>query len=403
MSTGGVYGSTGGTGGGASNRRNTSPALQVPQPFNPQTGRFEPIGQLPALPRLALFRIREIRAEYLVCEGYDPDLHGYMKEVHVARPYGLRDADPSYSDDPVLKVRYPDYDEEFEFTTSQKRTVTRYESDSETVVDTRSEEITPPYFVGDLIVAGRMRTLWGDATASPAVDDEGLQQTHEEVDYGPDRPYTILEDVDARPMFWVDLNVAGRIWFTDVTASWGWARVQSGGWTNGSGDTIRTFTVKLCDWDDTSGSSEAGDAFSVKTHYHPNKDTALFTGYVVRWEEQGDGERVITTDCWDLPIGREMYVDRNEAIRDGWCEDELARGRVLVGQDPRAVGVANPDCDTLDETGGGNWNDLKSHTHDDHTFPAGLDTCPGPGTTSAHSVENVLMPYVVKKLIKRFE
>lgn len=107
-----------------------------------------------------------------------------------------------------------------------------------------------------------------------------------------------------------------------------WAKVQSG-FYNADGTTYRTVSVKPCTWLGVVSGSPA--AFDVKTPIQANRDTALFTDYIVRWHSEADGSKVIDSDCWDDPIGTIRAVGVDTAVRDGWEELTDAKGRFMVG------------------------------------------------------------------------
>ena len=129
-----------------------------------------------------------------------------------------------------------------------------------------------------------------------------------------------------------------------------WGKVQAG-FGNASGATARTVSVKESDWD---GQNEAGDPFNLSTPIKANKDTALFTGYVVGYVEQ-DANKIIITDCWDDPINTIRIVGDDVAIRDGWEEVVAARDRFIKG-------LAG-EGEAYGQTGG-----AITHTHETHNI-----------------------------------
>lgn len=135
-----------------------------------------------------------------------------------------------------------------------------------------------------------------------------------------------------------------------------WGKVQTG-FSNDSGEAARTVSVKACAWD---GSGEAGDAFDVKTPLRANKDTALFAGYVVRFSVEADATLLIDSDCWDDPIGTGRWVNRDDAVRDGWEEVTAVRDRFVKGK---------TESEDYEDTGGA-W----PAAHGDHTI-APTHTC----------------------------
>lgn len=136
----------------------------------------------------------------------------------------------------------------------------------------------------------------------------------------------------------------------------GYACVQSG-WTNTKGGVgvgswvSEAVSVKLCDYDDAS--TATGAAFDVNTMPRKNQDTALFDDYIVRWELAPNGDKVITTDIWDLPFNRVLWESVDTAnIRDGWalCDGDNGtrdlRGRFIIGLDE--ANGANAEDPALD-------------------------------------------------------
>ncbi len=178
-------------------KRPVAPHFRVPPPYNPLTGTYQPLQQQPSLARMATMRVKEIHDDYLVCEGWDPDNHAYYNEHLVAKPMALRAH-------PVESIEFPDG--------SEKET-------GEAILD----QIDPPYFVGELIVAGKMVGITGGAVGVPVVDSEGKLLGPEDqalpdgmpmegmaVDAGvPGKSGTLG---DGYPIYWIDLNVAGRTW-----------------------------------------------------------------------------------------------------------------------------------------------------------------------------------------------
>ena len=127
-----------------------------------------------------------------------------------------------------------------------------------------------------------------------------------------------------------------------------WAIWQSG--SNNTGATSQAFQVQDCKYD---GSSPTGSAFEVKTPIKKNHHTSLFTGYVVGYQIEADGTKVIVTDCWDDPFGVVKQWDVAIAnVPNGWSELTGARGKYIVGVD---------NDHALDATGGN-----LTHTHEAH-------------------------------------
>ena len=114
-------------------------------------------------------------------------------------------------------------------------------------------------------------------------------------------------------------------------------------WTNTKGETGKgswvseAVEVQTCDYD---GADATGSTFQVKTKPQKNKDTALFTDYIIKWEEDHDGTKVIVSDIWDDPIGTIKWESLDTAnIRDGWrlCDGASGapdlRGRFIMHRD----------------------------------------------------------------------
>jgi hypothetical protein len=159
------------------------------------------------------------------------------------------------------------------------------------------------------------------------------------------------------------------------------AAVQTG-WTNtkgaaGAGSWIsETVSVKTCDYDDASETT--GDAFDVNTMPKKNKDTALFTDYIIEWAYDSDGNKVVVSDIWDDPIGTVKFEAVDTAnIRDGWalCNGEngtadlSARFIMSVDDDPLAAAGENAIADTGGYHGHGSGvgtGDTVANDHGDH-------------------------------------
>jgi len=197
-------------------RRAAAPAFrtQVPSlygtPIPPQTAGPSSIGVLPQHAWMSVFRVKTVYNEYLECEGWNPWIHGYQMDVNVARPFDLRDAEhDDGAGEVVEKVRWPDLANpggpDIEHTIEKVQHQLR-------TVDGAIEEIYPPYYNGCLIVAARMSGKLGDTVTSQRTDDDGLSQTVAEMPVPDEYPYKQLYDAQGRPIFWQDMNVAGRHW-----------------------------------------------------------------------------------------------------------------------------------------------------------------------------------------------
>jgi len=174
----------------------------------------------------------------------------------------------------------------------------------------------------------------------------------------------------------------------------GYGKVQ-GTHTNQSGATSLTVSVKKCAWD---GTGVTGSAFNAKTELRDNRDTAVFDGYVVRYEVQPDGTYLIQSDVWDDPIGTRRLVGAAAAIRDGWEEDTDTQDMFVKG-----MGAG----DSYGDTGG-----VDAHDHDPHD-DAGMGSCIQVATSGSsgvyalqytgtvHSEESNNPEWIAYKWIKR--
>ena len=192
-------------------RRAVAPGFRLPPPFNPLTGQHKGLAQPTDPSRITTMRVKEIHDDYLVCEGWDPDSHGYFLDHKVAKPMALRR-------NPVKTIIIPGESEEDE--------------DTELAVgESRYDQVYPPYFPGELIVAAKMIGVVGGAVARPVVsaaegeDEGGVLLTPEDQTLPDGMPYegmavnsegeTVVDEVPVKisegyPVFWIDLNVAGR-------------------------------------------------------------------------------------------------------------------------------------------------------------------------------------------------
>lgn len=195
-----------------------------------------------------------------------------------------------------------------------------------------------------------------------------------------------------------------------------WGVVQAG-FTNGAGSTSWPVYIKSCDY---LGGQVSGDVFYAFTPglgavVRCTKDTALFTGYVVGYQNQlnaaGQLIQVIVTDIWDDPIGSLRMVTGDTAIPDGWTEYTASRDRFVLGK-------AAPGGTTYGQTGGMGWT-LPAHSllhggacgysHGSHPtatrengsgiaiYPFQDNTDPSRG----HIDVDTTPPFIVVKLIER--
>jgi len=152
-----------------------------------------------------------------------------------------------------------------------------------------------------------------------------------------------------------------------------WAEVQSG-FSNDAGSSSQLVSVKQCEY---TGASVTGTAFNAKTEIRDNRDTALFTGYIVRYvDDPQSGDKVIVSDIWDDPINTVRLVAADAAIRDGWEEVTDARDRYLMGGT------------SYESTGGEAWPalDIPAHVVGAHGSHAVTTTCIKEGEGAAVTV-----------------
>jgi hypothetical protein len=180
-------------------RRAVAPGFRLPPPYNPLAGQHKGLAQPTDPSRITTMRVKEIHDDYLVCEGWDPDNHVYHLDHKVAKPMALRR-------NPVKTIELPD------------------ESEVE-VGEAVYDQVWPPYFVGELIVAAKMMGVVGGAVAKPVVSEaegegeggrlltpadqtlpEGMPYEGMAVDSGGET----VAIGEGYPVFWIDLNVAGR-------------------------------------------------------------------------------------------------------------------------------------------------------------------------------------------------
>lgn len=135
-------------------------------------------------------------------------------------------------------------------------------------------------------------------------------------------------------------------WIIGVMAGEGnilWGIVQANGVNAGEGndrgDVLNILSVCSITWDATEWAEPTGDAFdvlippqcdpaSVKGYI---KDTAVFDDYIVGYQVEPDGTKLAVVTHWDDPIGTRRLIGGDDAIRDGWEEDEDTRDRFIRG------------------------------------------------------------------------
>lgn len=254
-------------------------------PIPPQLPGPATIGTTPEHAWLTVMRVKAIYNEYLECEGWDPWTHGYMKTVNVARPYLLRDAASDYGGEFVTQIRYPTYNEDVTKVAYQDRTAVYSDWDS----TAHPQEVMPPYFEGELLVAARLHSLTGQPAVSPRTDGSHVQQTPDEATAPTDYPMKVLKDASGNYIYWMDLNVGGRRWESRIerpviwngylasdeniaknaNADLSWTELDS----DGSGITHSTTDITLVN----AGWYEVNLTLSFGPNEAPNDQCAFFT------------------------------------------------------------------------------------------------------------------------------
>lgn len=171
-------------------RRAVAPNYRTPVPYNPLTGAYRPLRRPGAVAQHMVARVVEISDDYLTCEGWDPYSHTYVSDVIVAKPFLLR-ANPGGA------IRYPS---------------------GETEAASARLNVHPAWFVGDLLVAVRMEVMdgVGEAVSEPVLEGSNWSKPTELYlpDDMPMEGMTSGEGEEEKPVFWMDMNVAGRHWDT---------------------------------------------------------------------------------------------------------------------------------------------------------------------------------------------
>ncbi len=180
-------------------RRTRAPHFRVPTPRNAITGLPKELRRPRSVPYTMVFRVQSISDDYLVCEGWSPVSHTWLSNIIVAVPYTLR-VNPNGS------IRYPAYTDSYTKVSVGSRSVLRV---GETVPWV--ETIEPAYFVGDLIVAVRMEGIIGEEVLKPVLVGSLSWSQPLEVGLPSDMPMDGMTQ-DDKPVFWMDINVAGRRW-----------------------------------------------------------------------------------------------------------------------------------------------------------------------------------------------
>ena len=176
---------------------------------------------------------------------------------------------------------------------------------------------------------------------------------------------------------WFDVD--GYVWRPFLTIdSPTFAKVQTTHPGNDDGGAVRTFKLRPCDHD---GANTGGAAteFDGLTELMPGKDTNLIVGNVVRYKVMADGDKIIVSDVWDLPIGRVVWESLDITnLRQGWrlCDgtqgnahaagDEIdLRTRFIMSVDP-ADSFGDGSEDTVGDTGGFRQHGTTINDHDVH-------------------------------------
>jgi len=143
-------------------RKRPTPGLGIQPPYNPIRGDYADLRKEGIVSRVAIMRVLEIKDDYLVCCGYDPESMRFLNSVNVAKPYLCR---TTLADEFV------------------------------------SHSQTRNYFEGELIVAVKPRTALGD-TPGQAIDPQELD------DFGYSR-YEVMLDEEDNPIWWMELAGGG--------------------------------------------------------------------------------------------------------------------------------------------------------------------------------------------------
>ena len=116
---------------------------------------------------------------------------------------------------------------------------------------------------------------------------------------------------------WFDVD--GYVWRPFLTVdSPTFAKVVTAHPGNDDGSAVRTFKFRPCDHDGLNVGGAATE-FDGLTELMPGKDTNLIVGNVVRYKVMADGDKIIVSDIWDLPIGRIVWESLDKTnLRQGW-------------------------------------------------------------------------------------
>lgn len=186
---------TGSGGTGSNKRRIRKPVRRIERgqaqsPFRPTENPFPEM--LPF--RLGTYEVLEIKDDYLVCKGFDPNSKypfsqytpsAPQKKIKVAKPPLLQRTPWDGESVEIDSITYT-----YEYSDAGTRTKTWTDSEGEEQEEEETIEI--PYFVGDIVVAVEIRK-------NDVQDGFEVNETKVKTD-------------DDGIISWVDLNVSGRHW-----------------------------------------------------------------------------------------------------------------------------------------------------------------------------------------------
>jgi|GEM_PF-6006624 hypothetical protein len=176
-----------------------------------------------------------------------------------------------------------------------------------------------------------------------------------------------------------------------------WAIVQSG-FVNEDATVPKSVPVRRCDWQ---GGNVQGDPFFVYTPICLGKATALFEGSVVGYQADADGNLIVTTNCFDDPLGTIKAWNKVNPVPQGWEELTLAAGRFLVGAQ------AGKPWHTPGVTGGQSLESLGEHNHPEHYavgtiyYQAGTNELARFVSPLPHVVQDLTPPWYAVRWIVR--
>jgi hypothetical protein len=157
---------------------------------------------------MTIARVVSIGDDARVCDLWNPITNTWQEDAVVSKPYHLRHR-------PVCDVRYPDETMTPTLDTTQSRDAS-YVDIVGGADHQEFQKVDPPYFVGDLLVAVRIQSMRGigESTVEPTVSGNSWS-TPSEIDLpGSDgyMPMTQSYTLDGVPIYWQDMNIAGRRW-----------------------------------------------------------------------------------------------------------------------------------------------------------------------------------------------